>query len=82
MEYIVYILKSTNYNWFYVGLTSDLGERFERHNGGRERTTRHYRPFSLVHKREFNNRKDAREYEKYLKIRSNKEKLLRTLGFL
>lgn len=77
--FIVYIIKSVNRDWHYVGMTNNLIDRLKRHNSGRNKSTRIYKPFVLVYKRNFDNRKDAREYEKYLKISSNKEKVLISL---
>ena len=74
--FYVYVLKSTRYNWYYVGLTIDIGQRLFRHETGREKTTRFYKPFQVIFVQECNTRNDARDLEKYLKIRSNKENLL------
>jgi putative endonuclease len=52
------------------------------HNRGRTRSTRNYSPFEVVYKKWFDTRIQARNYEKLLKVRSNKEKLLKILGFL
>ena len=59
-----------------MGLTKDLEERLKRHNSGRERATKHYKPFILIHTKLFGGRNVARNYEKFLKIRSNKEKII------
>ena len=78
--YTVYMIKSKTYNWYYVGLTANLEKRLFQHNSGHERTTRFYRPFHLVHQELFTNRSDARNYEKWLKVRSNKEKVIGLLS--
>ena len=57
-------------------MTSNISRRLKEHNAGKTSSNKTYRPFKLVHVKDFLNSKDARNYEKYLKIRSNKEKLL------
>ena len=78
--YIVYLIKSMSSSWFYVGMTSNLPKRVAQHNAGKTRSTKTHIPFELVYSKEFETRIDARDYEKYLKIRSNKEKLLEKLN--
>jgi len=73
MIYTVYVLSSTTKNYLYVGLTHDLDHRIFRHNAGREKTTRSYRPFRLIHKETFRDRPSARIREKYLKSGTGKE---------
>ncbi len=74
--FYVYVLKSYEIEWYYVGLTANIENRVLRHNRGREKATKHYRPFTLVFAQEFENRASARNIEKYLKISSNKESLI------
>lgn len=74
--YYVYIIKSSHKNWFYVGFTSDIVRRFYEHNFGSNRSTKPYRPFELVFVQIIENRLLARDLEKYLKIKFNKEALL------
>ena len=73
MEHFVYAIKSSRNNYIYVGLTKDIQERIQRHNTGRERTTRMYRPFKLTYVEKFPSRKEARAKEKYLKSGCGKE---------
>jgi len=65
--FTVYALQSTRRNYIYKGFTSNLEDRFKRHNEGREKTTAPYRPFMLIYTRDFSIRKDARAHEKWLK---------------
>ena len=76
--YTVYAISSLIRNYIYVGLTSNIIERFLRHNIGRERTTRAYRPFKLIYAENLPDRISARKREKYLKSGTGKE-FLRTL---
>ncbi|PCH86323.1 MAG: endonuclease [Flavobacteriales bacterium] len=72
-NYFVYALKSLVRNYIYVGLTYDLSGRVQRHNAGRERTTRPYLPFELIYSEEHADRITARIREKYLKSGTGKE---------
>ena len=67
MEYFVYVIKSQNKNYTYIGQTTNLIERLTRHNSGREKTTKSYRPFKLIHVELADSRKEARSLEKYFK---------------
>lgn len=78
----VYILKSLNRNWFYVGLSLTPENRISQHNLRKVPSTKHYAPFIMIYIKQFESRLRARDYEKFLKIRSNKEKLLKELGYL
>ena len=75
--FYVYAISSLNHNYIYVGLTQDITERLNRHNRGRERTTKFYRPFKLIYTEEVATRPEARIREKYLKSGVGKEKLRR-----
>ena len=77
--YFVYALRSINYNYIYVGMTSDLDKRINAHNRGYERTTKPYLPFNLIYTEKCENRKEARIREKYFKSGVGKE-FLRTLS--
>jgi len=76
----VYLLKSIKNDWFYVGLSSDVHRRLKEHNDGHQKSTKFYKPFKLIYTKEFQTIADARDYEKYLKISSNKEKLIKSLN--
>jgi putative endonuclease len=57
-------------------MTSNLKDRYERHNKGRERTTRPYIPFNLIFvEKVYGTRSEARIREKYWKSGIGKEKL-------
>ncbi|MEA3355061.1 MAG: GIY-YIG nuclease family protein [Patescibacteria group bacterium] len=80
MKYFVYLLKSLRKNYYYVGLTNNLKRRISQHNSSKVRSTKHYQPFKLVFTKEFSDRIRARDFEKFLKIRSNKEKVIASLN--
>ncbi|MCU0453929.1 MAG: GIY-YIG nuclease family protein [Bacteroidetes bacterium] len=70
--WFVYVLDSLVRNHLYVGLTNDVDRRFGQHNDGKERTTRPYRPFRLIHVESFATRSEARLREKFLKSSTGK----------
>ena len=65
--FYVYILYSKNDDRFYVGMTANIQQRIRDHNSGRNKSTKPYRPWIVVHTDVFQNRTDARRREKYLK---------------
>lgn len=67
MFYYVYILQSQKDSSFYIGYTSDLKRRFERHNNGDSLATKPFRPYKLIFYEAFLNRIDAKNREEYLK---------------
>jgi putative endonuclease len=71
--YTVYAISSINRNYIYVGLTSNIEERFLRHNSGYEKTTKPYSPFILIYTEVCIDRITARKREKYLKSGIGKE---------
>ncbi len=73
--YTVYAISSKSRNYIYVGLTSNLGKRLERHNKGYEKTTRPYAPFNLIFTEECIDRPNARIREKYWKSGIGKQQL-------
>jgi len=77
--YTVYALKSLTRNYIYVGMTSDLTKRLDRHNNGYEQTTKPYRPFELIYSEIADNRELARKREKYFKSGIGKD-FLRNLS--
>jgi putative endonuclease len=68
--YKVYILKSKNYNRYYIGHTLDLDFRLRRHNNGNVRSIKSYCPWEVVHTEDFKNKSLACLRE--LKIKSYK----------
>lgn len=78
--FYVYLIKSTLKNWNYVGFTTDVEKRLTEHNSGNVRSTKPYKPFELLFVQEVKTRIEARDLEKFLKIRFNKESLLNLLA--
>jgi putative endonuclease len=73
--FYVYAISSLAHNYIYLGLTQDVEERIKTHNGGRERTTKFYKPFELIFSEVCETRVEARFREKYWKSGAGKEKL-------
>ena len=70
---IVYILRSdADPRWHYVGLTDNVRDRMDWHNGGRCGHTVRHRPWSVVVSIEFPSERAALRFEKYLKSGSGR----------
>jgi len=80
--YTVYTLISQSKNWIYVGMTSDINDRISRHQNGYERTTKPYRPFSVLLLASAFNRHEARRLEKWYKTAYGKSVIREFLTFL
>jgi putative endonuclease len=65
--YYVYVLKSDKDGRFYKGMTRNISKRLIQHNNGENKSTKGFRPWRLVFKKQFETRMEAREFEKYLK---------------
>lgn len=71
--YWVYALQSLSRKYIYVGLTNNLQRRINEHAVGKNKTTRPYRPFTLLYSEKAIDRIEARKREKYLKSGVGKE---------
>lgn len=65
--YYVYILQSQKDNSYYVGSTGDLQRRLDEHNNNGEKFTTAKRPYIVAWYCAFKNKKQAVDFEKYLK---------------
>ena len=75
MKYFVYILKSLEFDKTYVGISNDPDRRLIEHNAGKSIYTRKFKPWTIVYKEEINNRKLAREKEKYFKSAAGRKRI-------
>ena len=66
MEYFVYILKNRQ-GRHYIGISHNPTVRLESHNSGKVRSTKPYRPWSIIYSEKLPNRLDARKREVELK---------------
>ncbi len=71
--FFVYVIGSKIRKYIYVGLTENVERRVGEHNKGKEKTTKPYLPFELIHREQFNTRIEARKREKQLKSGFGKE---------
>jgi len=71
--YYVYILKSLNHpEQSYVGLTSNLNARLQKHNEGGCPHTSKYKPWKIAWYSAFEDKYKALQFETYLKSHSGK----------
>lgn len=70
--YYTYILLSSKFHKFYYGSTKNLKNRLELHNSGKVKSTKPHLPWKLVWYGAFENEKQARNFELYLKSGSGK----------
>jgi putative endonuclease len=70
--YTVYVIKSIDKDWFYVGQSVNVLRRLDHHNRGYNRSTKPYRPYELVMTEEYTTREQARNREKELKSTTGK----------
>jgi predicted GIY-YIG superfamily endonuclease len=71
MKY-VYILKSVDFEHFYIGITDDLRARLIKHNAGEVPHTSKYKPWQIKTYIAFSDEKQAFSFEKYLKSASGR----------
>jgi len=70
LSYEVYILKSLNYNHYYVGHSADVEKRLFEHNSGKVRSTKAYKPWKIIFTEEKPNKKEV--YAREMQIKSFK----------
>ncbi|MBU1159842.1 GIY-YIG nuclease family protein [Patescibacteria group bacterium] len=63
----LYVIESKNKNFRYVGITKDVKKRLDQHNKGYNESTKRFKPFMLILTERFNNYKEARKKEIFLK---------------
>lgn len=73
----LYILKSIKDKGYYIGITKSLENRLYRHNQGMVLSTKHKKPFILIHSEWYNTRSEAYKREKYLKSLKKRKSLER-----
>lgn len=70
--FYTYILLSSKSHIFYYGTTPDLQTRVELHNSGKVPSTKPHKPCELVWYSAFETKKQASDFEQYLKSGSGK----------
>ncbi len=76
-SWYVYILKSINRDFVYIGSTKSIKRRYNEHNDGLVQSTKHYRPFELEIYIAVKSEKKAKELEHYFKTGSGKAVLVK-----
>ena len=74
--FYVYLLKSRNKKWIYIGCTNDLKKRFNEHNVGKVISTKSNKPYKLIYYEAYDSNKLAREREIKLKKHSQEKEIL------
>lgn len=73
MSKYVYILNSdVDETQYYVGITSNLEQRLQKHNEGGSPHTSQFRPWRLLVSIQFQDESRASEFERYLKSPSGR----------
>ena len=75
--YFVYVLMSSKDGRFYVGMTTNVENRLQEHNGGKTKSTKGFTPWELFFVEKYSTRVEARAREIYLKGGSGKEYIKR-----
>jgi len=65
--YYIYVLKSKKDDKHYIGFTSNLKNRYQKHQSGKVRSTFYRRPFELVYYECYKNKEIANKREKQIK---------------
>jgi len=80
MPYYVYILQSLKDSKYYIGSTSNVAERLNFHNSGRQRSTKHRVPFILICFEEMTSKEAALKREMQIKSYKGGEAFKRLIG--
>ncbi len=76
--FYVYVIKSKNHNWYYVGSTQNVENRLLQHNARKVRSTKFRSPYELIYTEEYQTVVMARKREKEIKQnRSLKEAIIK-----
>ena len=65
--FFVYVIKSVEKKFQYIGHTENIQKRIKEHNTGKTKSTKFYKPFELIYLEVFKTRNEAIIREKYLK---------------
>jgi len=70
--HFTYIIESLSSQRWYYGYSTELEKRLDGHNKGLNISTRNRGPWKFIFIRPFDNKKEAIQFEKYLKQTRNK----------
>ena len=74
-NFFVHILYSQINDRYYIGQTQNVQSRFNRHESGYVKSTKRFRPWTLVHSERFCSRAGAMKRERELKSWKSKIKI-------
>lgn len=80
LPYCVYILLSEKDHLLYIGFTTNIEKRVERHNAGGNKSTAPRRPLKLIFCEYYLFEEDARKRELYFKTAMGKKAIKLMLG--
>jgi len=69
----VYFLKSEKDGSYYIGVTSNIKERFKEHNSGLSKSTASKRPWVLVRVEKYSDIKTAYQRERFIKAKKSRK---------
>ncbi len=78
--YYVYFLKSLKNGDIYIGSTEDVSNRLKRHNDGKIKSTKFYRPWQLLGFEIYSTRGEAIKRERFFKKHQQKEIVKKKYG--
>jgi len=78
--FTTYVLRSVLSGRFYTGSTSDFDTRFTQHNSDLSTSTKNRGPWQLIHREDFETRKEAVSRERYLKTGAGRDELKRIVS--
>jgi len=71
--YFTYVLYSQRKDRYYVGYTSDLSSRLEKHNTGNSRSTKSGIPWKIKYYEEYSSKLDAMAREREIKKKKSRK---------
>jgi putative endonuclease len=74
-SFYTYVLISKDGKRTYTGYTSDFKKRLDAHNNGEVVSSKRFRPYELLHKEEFDNKREARTRELFFKSSTGRRRL-------
>jgi putative endonuclease len=72
-QFTVYVIESTETDYYYIGQTNDLSRRVSRHNENNVTSTKGRGPFEIVYTEAYDTRSGAIQREKELKSGQGRE---------
>src|SRR3990167_8781224 len=79
--YFVYIIESESTKQWYIGYTTNIGQRLDAHNDGKNVSTSHGGPWKLIYYEAYVEKMDALGREKFLKSGAGHRFLKKQLNY-